>query len=200
MQKQSKNQVFKPKRKDNQLASIYSRCLLTKNIMIPITSIGKNIKQTIEDVISNTIEKKCIVEGYVKAQSTKIISYSSGILKRGINVSFEVVFECDICFPVEGMLISCKAININKAGIRAESSDETPSPITVFVARDHNFNDETFNNTKEGDIITVRIIGQRFELNDKTISIIGEIVKPKNYKENLDNSKKTKMKPKIIIE
>ena len=34
---------------------------------------------------------------------------------------------------------------------------------------------------KEGDEFTTRVIGQRFELNDKYISIIGEIVKQKKY-------------------
>ena len=32
---------------NDKLVSIYSRCLITKNISIPITSIGKNIKETI---------------------------------------------------------------------------------------------------------------------------------------------------------
>jgi len=32
---------------------------------------------------------------------------------------------------------------------------------------------------KEGDIINVRIIGQRFELNDKYISVIATLIEPK---------------------
>jgi hypothetical protein len=88
-----------------------------------------------------------------------------------------VVFECDVCFPVEGMLISCLAKNITKAGIRAESAFDTPSPIVVFIARDHHYNDESFSKVKEGDKIDVRVIGQRFELNDKYISIIGELIR-----------------------
>jgi hypothetical protein len=79
------------------------------------------------------------------------------------------------------MLISCVAKNITKAGIRGESSTETPSPIVVFVAKDHNYDNPLFADIKEGDEFTTRVIGQRFELNDKYISIIGELVKrPKN--------------------
>jgi DNA-directed RNA polymerase subunit E'/Rpb7 len=165
------------KRRDIKIENIYSRCLITKKIVLPFTSIGKNIYETIENTIKNTIEGKCIVEGYVKRNSTKIISFSSGLVNAGINVSFEVVFECDICFPVEGMLIRCIAKNVNKAGIKADSADESPSPIIVFIARDHSYNNQLFNDIKEGDIFRAKVIGQRFELNDQNISIIAEIVK-----------------------
>ena len=117
-----------------------------------------------------------MVEGFIKPGSSKIITYSSGLIVRGNQISFEVVFECDVCFPVEGMLIRCFAKNVTKAGIRGESSFDMPSPNVVFIARDHHYNDESFSNIKEGDQIDIRVIGQRFELNDKYISIIGELL------------------------
>ena len=186
----------KYKRRDNKLVSIYSRCLITKNISIPITSIGRNIKETIEKVIAFNFEGKCLVEGYIKPKSSKIITYSSGLVERGINISFEVVFECEICFPVEGTLVSCVAKNITKAGIRAESSDEIPSPVIVYLARDHHYNNKQFSEIVENDTFNVRVIGQRFELNDKYVSIIGELVKPKPDKEVYKNASK----PKLVIE
>jgi DNA-directed RNA polymerase subunit E'/Rpb7 len=186
----------KYKKRDNKLVSIYSRCLITKNISIPITSIGKNIKETIEKVIAFNFEGKCLVEGYIKPKSSKIITYSSGLVERGINISFEVVFECEICFPVEGTLVSCVAKNITKAGIRAESADEIPSPIIVYLARDHHYNNKQFSEIEVNDSFNVRVIGQRFELNDKYVSIIGELVKPKPDKEVY----KSASKPKLVIE
>jgi DNA-directed RNA polymerase subunit E'/Rpb7 len=197
----------KNKRREVKISSVYSRCLITRNIVLPITAVGKNILEVIEQNVSVNFEGKCIVEGFVKPVSTKIITYSSGIINRGINISFQVVFECDVCFPVEGMLISCVAKNITKAGIRADSADAVPSPVIVFVAKDHNYNNELFAEIKEGDKFNVRVIGQRFELNDKYVSIIGELVKPKIVKENNYDYKKhatkdTKefSKPKIVIE
>ena len=139
--------------------------------------IGKNIRETIQEIITTNFEGKCLVEGYIKKGSTKIITYSSGLIERGTNISFEVVFECEICFPVEGILLSCVAKNITKAGIRAESATETPSPVVIFIARDHHFNNKLFSEIKEEDIFNVKVIGQRFELNDKYISIIAELIK-----------------------
>jgi hypothetical protein len=186
------------KKKDTKINSIYSRCLITRNVVLPIFAIGKNIKENIENVISANFEGKCVIEGYIKPNSSKIITYSSGIINRGINISFEVIFECDICFPVEGMLISCIAKNITKAGIRAESAVDVPSPIIVFVAKDHHFSNSYFSEIKEGDKINVRVIGQRFELNDKFISIIGELIKPK-IERNVVPEYMKKNKPKLII-
>ena len=183
-------------KKENQMY-IYSKSLLTRNITLPITIIGRNIKETIENVINDHYEGKCLVEGYIKPKSSKIITFSSGVIS-GDNISFEVVFECMICNPVEGMNIMCVAKNITKAGIRAESANETPSPIVVFIARDHHFNNNKFINIHEGDMLQIRVIGQRFELNDSYISIIGELI---NTNTNTNAEKSTSMKkPRIVIE
>jgi len=191
----SKTTQFKKKR-DTKLQNIYSRSLLTRKIVLPINYIGKNLDDIIEEYIHNNFEGKCLVEGYVKPNSVKIIRYSSGLIERGNNIIFEVVFECDICFPVEGMLLSCVVKNIVKAGIRAESSNETPSPIIVFIAKDHHFTNQQFNEIQVNDTITVRVIGQRFELNDKYISVIGELVKEKDYV----SKPKQNFKPRLVIE
>ena len=188
--------TFKQKKKrDNRTQTVYSRCLLTRKIVLPMTVIGKNLKENIEENIKFTIEGKCIVEGFIKPNSSQIITHSCGTIERGNTVTFEVVFECDVCFPVEGMLIPCIAKNITKAGIRCESANDVPSPVVVFIAKDHHYNSSLFNDVKEGDKISVKVIGQRFELNDKYISIIGELIKEKDY-----THQKQPSKPRIVIE
>jgi len=173
--------INKPKNKQREIKQLYSRSLITESISLPILAIGRNLKQTLEKTISSIVEGKCVVEGYVKPKSVKIITHSSGVIK-GDKVQFDIVYECEVCFPVAGMLITCFAKDITKAGIRAESADETPSPFVLFVARDHHFANEYFNNIKVGDKFVARIIAQRFELNDKYISIIAEIVIPNEYR------------------
>jgi len=154
--------------------TLFSNALITKKIHVNIQNIGSNIKQTLEKMIAAEIEGKCIVEGFVKNRSTKIMTYSSGLI-QGSSVTFEVVYECSICSPVEGMIIHCIAKNITKAGIRAETND-SPSPVVIFVARDHHYTTPYFSDVKENEDIVVKVIGQRYELNDKYISIIAELV------------------------
>ena len=192
----AKTTQFK-KRKDTRQESVYSRCLLTRKIVLSINFIGKNLDEVIEEYIHNNFEGKCIVEGFVKPNSCKIIKYSSGLIERGSNIIFEVVFECDICFPVEGMLIKCVVKNVVKAGVRAESANDVPSPVVVFVAKDHHYNLQYFNDIQVGDYISVRVIGQRFELNDKYVSIIGELVKEKEFPQK---PKSQQYKPRLVIE
>jgi len=189
----------KQRRRRDKLQTIYSRCLLTRKIALPLVTIGKNLLENIEENIKINFEGKCVVEGFIKPGSVKIITYSSGIIQRGNQVLFEIVFECDICFPVEGMIISCVAKNITKAGIRAESEGEVPSPVVVFVAKDHHYSVPHFAEIKEGDKINVRVVGQRFELNDKYVSIIGELIKEKEFVAN-PKGKSGNFKPRLVIE
>ena len=186
------------KKRDNRFQSVYSRCLLTRKIVLPITTIGKNLKENIEENVKANFEGKCVVEGYIKSNSTKILTYSSGTIERGNSIVFEVVFECDVCYPVEGMVVQCVVKNITKAGIRAESASDVPSPVVIHVAKDHHYSVQYFNEVQEGDKINIRVIGQRFELNDKFISIIGTLIKEKEY---IPPSKfKPQVKPKLVIE
>ena len=202
MESTSNFKQVQKKRRETRLQSVYSRCLISRKITLPITTIGKNLKETIEENIKTTYEGKCVVEGYIKPNSSIIISYSSGIIVRGNNILFEVVFECDICFPVEGQLINCVAKNITKAGVRAESDEDTPSPIVVFIAKDHHYSLPQFAEIKEGDKLIVQVIGQRFELNDKYISIIATIKENKELKEKEFNTQKSRQvsKPKLVFE
>ena len=172
--------LSKPKYRQKETKNVYSLSQITQTIMLPINAIGKDLHQTIERTIGAIVEGKCIVEGFVKTGSVRVITYSSGVIKAN-NVVFDVVFECSVCFPVAGMLLNCVAKNITKAGVRAESSEETPSPFVLFVARDHYYSSDYFNSIEEKEKFVARVIAQRFELNDKYVSIIAELVPQKEY-------------------
>lgn len=171
------NQPFKMD-KSTKDKGVYESALLTRNISIPMYLVGGNIIEILSQKISNMFDGKCIVEGFVRPGSINIVTHSSGVIS-GDHVSFEIVFQCQLCYVVEGMLLNCVAKNITKAGIRAESTDESPSPFIIFIARDHHFMNEYFSSIKENDTFMAKVIGQRFELNDKYISIIGELKNPK---------------------
>ena len=178
----------KDNRKKKELG-VYHNSLLTRKIQLPFERIGKNIKELLEHKIKTQIEGKCTIEGFIKPESTKILTYSSGVLIEN-KVEFDVAFECMVCCPVEGMLVKCIVKNKTQAGIRALTNEEI-SPLVIYISRDHHYNNNYFNSVKEEDDITVRVIGQRYELNDKHVSIIGEIVEPK--------ADKIKKKPKLVI-
>ena len=84
--------------------------------------------------------------------------------------------------------------NKTQAGIRA-LLDEDKSPVVVYVSRDHHYNNKYFNTVNENDEINVRVIGQRYELNDEHVSIIGEMVELKDEKQKKNTT--VKRKPKL---
>ena len=178
---------------------IYSQMMITRTTPVHISNIGNNIKETLERVIANEIEGKCIVEGYIKPNTVEIVTFSSGLVK-GDYIIFEVVLQCYVCCPVEGMHIKCIAKDINKAGIRA-ILNETPTPVIIFIARDHNYNVNGFSDVKVNHTIKVRVIGQRFELNDTNISIIAEFLEMgKLQEESVDAAAAPKNTEKTDIE
>jgi DNA-directed RNA polymerase subunit E'/Rpb7 len=174
MDTQKKKRIMK--KKDTVRADvIYSRCTITRPVQLNMKQVGKTLKSSLERKVKAELEGKCIVEGYVKKDSVKVVSFSNGEVK-GELIQFQTIVDCLVCFPVDGMLVQCSAKNITKAGIRAEIQGESVSPIVCFISRDHHINSSQFAAVSENDPILVRIIGQRFELNDNFISAIGELV------------------------
>lgn len=160
---------------------IYIRSLLTQKIVLDYIDVNLELFNKLEHKIKKLNEGKCVKEGYVKNNSIKLLTYSSGEL-FGDKLLFECVFECLITNPVESMIINCIAKSITKVGVKAELVvDDNISPYIIFIARDHHYNNETFSQIKENDILQVRIIGQRYELNDKFISVIAELISINNY-------------------
>ena len=168
------------KQSDNKkIYGVFSPAILTHKVMLSITEVGKTVKQNLERDISYRVTGKCIAEGIVKPNSVRIINYSSGSV-RGDRVEFQVMFECMVCNPVEGMLIECTTKTITKAGIHAEVVDEDGSvPVTVFIALDHQFTDKNFANVVENDKLVANVIGSRFELNDPYICVIAKLLEKK---------------------
>ncbi len=167
------------KKKKDIINNIFNDNIDFSNVSLSILDIDKNIDKTLLEKLKYELEGKCSKNGLIKKDTIKIINYSPGNL-QGSNVIYHVNYNSLICNPVEGMVVDCYVKNITKAGIRAElngyqNTDDT-CPIVVFIARDHNFDNEYFTNLNTGDIIKTRIIGSRFVLNDLFISCIAELI------------------------
>lgn len=159
---------------------VYIRSILQMKIALSITEIGRNVTQNLENMIRMKTEGKCIAEGFIRPNSVRVLTYSSGLIKDD-HVEFCTTYECMVCYPVKDMMVSCTVSEVTKAGIHAyvKDVDSDNVPITVFVARDHHSTSKYFNSIKENALIEARIIGVRFELNDPSITTIAAIVEPR---------------------
>ena len=165
------------------VGSEFSTAVLEKNIILPMTSVGKNITEILMNAISFQIEGKCISEGYVKPGSSKLISHSAGLIERGNKISFHVVFSCGVCYPIINSQIQCKIVSVTNSGIRAESVDTIPTCMVIYISRDLNPKELNEMEFVEGKIISVKVIGKRFELNDAFVSVIAKIDSYKRKKQ-----------------
>jgi DNA-directed RNA polymerase subunit E'/Rpb7 len=180
----------------SEVYGVYIKSILSQKMFLSINEIGNNVKQILEEKIRSTNEGKCIAEGFIKPNSVKIVSYSSGIVGSN-HIEFQTIFECMVCHPVEGMLIECTSKTITKAGIHAHVIDkDSVIPVTVFVARDHHNTDRYFNTIKENAEILIKVIGIRYELNDPYICVIGKLLE----KRLEDKDKGKEKRPRIQVD
>lgn len=180
----SKRAYQNPKKTGNNSGSeysVYMPHMISMKVHLNMSEVGDNTRQNLERKIYHRIAGKCISEGYVRPDSIKLTTYSSGVIKMN-TIEFQVVFSCLICNPVEGMIVECQTRTITKAGIHADViTDKGYLPMKVFVARDHNYSNAQFGSIKENMNIKVRIIGKRYELNDEYIVAIASLLENRQY-------------------
>ena len=153
--------------------NLYTEAIIQEKIKIQFNKVSNNMTRFFESYAEKKIERKCRNEGYVRMGSSSVLSYSTGLLTSD-SIVYNVVYSVDVCYPYENMEIECKIKNITKIGIRAIISEHN-NPIVLFISREHN-PDKDFDQYKENQIIKVKVLGHRFELNDEYISVIGELM------------------------
>ena len=174
--------------------NIYNAEILTFKVKFKFNDLTQNLNEKFIQYARKNIMGKCHKEGYISNNHIRIINYSSALLDSH-NVYFNVNYEFMVCYPYEGMVLSCKIQNITKIGVKGIlSEDDNENPIIVFASRIHNENilsdideiDEEnnedidrnkINAIKINNIMKVKVIGFRFEINDPYLSVLGEIIK-----------------------
>ena len=167
--------------------NIYNTAILTKKVYLNINDINAYVRNKLETKLKELYEDKCNIDGFIKKNSIKLLNYSSGKIDSSNKIMFQTTIQCQLCNPINDMIIDIKVLNITKAGIRGDVNIQDKSPMMIFLARDHHFNINEYFDIKENDIISVKVLGHRFELNDNYISVIAEY--KKSYKKT----------PKIVI-
>jgi len=171
---------------------IYNRQLVSKKVIIPFSELSTNLREQFVQYAFKNFVGKCCKEGYISNKNIKIIKYSAPKALSS-EVIFNVLFEFDIFNPYEDQEIYARVLNVTKIGIKGViEEDERKNPVTVFASRlqnahvimkDENMNDDDVYDESndmvygEGDIIKVKVIGYRFEINDTSVYVLGEIIK-----------------------
>ena len=176
----------------NANANANANAIATTSLFIPIkfrthvqltpSEMDLRFEQRLLHKLRNTYEGVCSRFGFIKPGSIQIIQRSIGqLMKPHFNghIKFELNLLAEVCNPVDGMIVTAVVRNKNQLGILAESSvsidGATISVLDIIIPK------RTAGITSEilldelqiGDGIHVEVLGKRYQLNDKKISIIG---------------------------
>jgi DNA-directed RNA polymerase subunit E'/Rpb7 len=159
--------------------NIFYRLLLNDKVKIEPKYISKDFRKHIHTKLKANAEGVCTRHGFIKQNSIELYKITPGNVELiGLNgsVVYDVYYYADVCNPLVGNTIKAHVTNVNKFGILAEVADILEIIIaknSVNIVHDKNINLEDI---KIGDLIDIEILGKKYELNDKKISLIGKII------------------------
>lgn len=144
--------------------------------------------------LQNQLEGLCTRHGYIKPGSLEIVRRSAGqFVKQHFNghLRFDVVCRAEVCNPPQNAIVEAVVKNKNELGIHAESSmqmgdNDVPVLDIIIPKRAAGIQSEVdLSEVEIGDRIFVEVLGKRFQLNDRKISIIGKAVKNKQPQQEI---------------
>lgn len=166
---------------------IFVRVLLTDKIKLKPRYLGKSIKYAISNLLRVKYEGKCSHHGYILPNSIVISKYSAGlVLDVSLNgdIIFNVLYFAEVCNPSIGSIIAAKIVNTNQFGILAESGINIKGIFTPILECIVPLKFSQDIDAKVNDVINIEILGKKYQLNDKQMSIVGKIVSAKSALKN----------------
>lgn len=167
---------------------LFQKVTIERNLIINSKYINKNLNENILRLLKNEIEEKCIPEGYIGKDSVEIIKRSIGTILTNsfkANVSYHILINANICMPYKNMIVKAKVNGINKGGIFCVST-----PLYIIVPKNL-IDSDRFESLNNGDEITVKIIGHKFNLYDNKIDVVASLYNDEENKNRAINKSNT---------
>ena len=153
--------------------------MLNDRIKIEPKYLSKSYRTYVTNRLKNSMEGVCTKHGLIKQGSIDVYKVAPGSIELiGLDgsVVFDVYYHAEVCNPLVGSIIKANVVNVNKFGILAESAgilEIIVAKNSVNIAHDSVVNLDTI---QIGQTVTVEVVGKKFELGDKKISIVGRVV------------------------
>lgn len=164
------------------MTSLFIPIKFKTQVQMSPSELDENFEETLLHKLQSTYEGVCSRFGYIKYGSIQIMERSVGqLMKPHFNghIRFELSVIAEVCNPVEGMVVTAIIKNRNQLGVLAESYTQIgdkriPVLDIIIPKRTAGITSEiVLDNLNIGDSVYVEILGKRYQLNDKKISIIG---------------------------
>jgi DNA-directed RNA polymerase subunit E'/Rpb7 len=158
--------------------NIFVRVQLCEKVKLEPAFISKSYKDEVLRRLKAKVEGICTKHGYIKPDSIEIYKICTGrveLIGLNGNTVFDIYFFADVCNPLLGSIIKCQVSNINKFGILAEAGNIIEAIIAKNSVSIHS--DVDLERVRIGDEVFIEVLGKKYELNDKKISLIARIVR-----------------------
>lgn len=152
---------------------LYVVSILKESLSVPFQDAGRNMEQYFKSYAEEYLEGRCWKEGFVRPKSSKVISYTAGLM-NGTSIEYSVLYQVQVCYPYEQMEVECIVRQVNKVGIRA-TIREKQNPMVLYITREHN-TQLKMDTYKSGQKIKVRVLGHRYEPGDPCIHVMAEMI------------------------
>jgi DNA-directed RNA polymerase subunit E'/Rpb7 len=174
--------------------------LLSERVKLEPSFLHNQFRDEIVRRLKLKVEGLCSRHGYIKPNSIEVHKICTGrveLVGLNGNTDFTVIFYADVCNPMLGSIIKCRVTNINKFGVLVEAENV----IEAIIAKNsvNIQSDVDLDKVRIGDDILIEVVGKKYELNEKKISLIGKAIKDTKFN-NLSIDTKSSKKTVVIDE
>jgi len=164
----------------------------TSIYLIP-SELDAKYQDRIYEKLKAIYEGLCTKHGYIKPNSIEIVKKSHGsFIKEYFNgyIKFDLQCRAETCNPVQGSVVSAVIKNKNQLGILAETTidiDDKTVPILDIIIPIKSagiISQINLDTLQIGDTISVEVMGKKYQMKDKKISIIGRVISTTIKKED----------------
>ena len=154
-------------------------------VQLSAEEIDSNYQERILDKLKDKYEGKCSKFGFIKPDTLQIFKRSYGsFIKEHFNgfIKYEIICKAEVCNPIQGSIIQAVIRNKNQMGILAESSielNDNKIPILDIIIPIRSvgiISEVNLDNLQIDNVIKIEVVGKKYQLNDKKISIIGRVI------------------------
>lgn len=160
-------------------SNIFYRVMLNDRMKIEPKHLSKTYRTYVTNRLKTLMEGTCTKHGLIKQGSIDVYKIAPGnieLISLNGSIVFDVYYHAEVCNPLIGSILKSTVVNVNKFGILAESS----GILEIIIAKNSvNINHDSVVNLESiqiGQSVMVEVVGKKFELGDKKISIVGRIV------------------------
>lgn len=156
------------------------------SVYLSAAELDARFQDRIFDKLKESYEGVCSKFGFIKPNSLEILKKTQGkFIKEYFNGHIKFDLHCfgETCNPVKGTVVNAVVKNKNQLGILAESSMSDGTPILDIIIPIKSagiISQIDLDNVQLGDTISVEVMGKKYQIQDKKISIIGRAIASDN--------------------